>query len=267
MTRFKPLLSEIASKYHCDKGLFGPSENWNGNNYVDVYEAYLRDRADQPLQILEIGIGVAGPSWDAKIAQGQNREGGASLKMWYEFLPNSKIYALDINPATHLDNDRVKTAVVDQGSREQLESFRASMGESKFDLIIDDGSHRGDHQQITLELLWPLLKSGGMYVIEDLNDRGFGERTSGRHTSDVISTRKLLLNLSRTGEISSPNAFKDTAFVDEISDIRFHCPVPLQTAKDVVVESIRQVLGKAKRGVMRSRFAGDSFKIVALRKR
>ncbi len=35
--------------------------------------------------MLEIGIGVAGPNWDARIAQGVNDAGGASLKMWYDF--------------------------------------------------------------------------------------------------------------------------------------------------------------------------------------
>jgi ribonuclease BN (tRNA processing enzyme) len=37
-----------------------------------------------------------------------------------------------------------------------------------FDVIIDDGSHQSQHQQVTFEHLWPALKSGGVYVIEDV---------------------------------------------------------------------------------------------------
>ncbi len=173
---------------------------------------------------------------------------------------------MDINDATHLDKDRIKTAVADQGSREQLDAFKKSIGDLQFDLIIDDGSHRGDHQQITLESLWPTLKPGGMYVIEDLNNRGIGEQTTGRHMSQVVSTRRFFLNLYRKGEVLTPNAFNDTSFFSQISDIRFHCPVTLQTPKDVAIEMIRQVLGRAKRGVMRSRFAPDSFKLMVLKK-
>ena len=83
--KYKPSMASIAKKYHSDKGLFGPSRNWSANNYVDVYEAYFRDCADSPIKMLEIGIGVAGPNWDSKIAQGHNAAGGASLQMWQDY--------------------------------------------------------------------------------------------------------------------------------------------------------------------------------------
>ena len=38
-----------------------------------------------------------------------------------------------------------------------------------FDIIIDDGSHKMNHQQISFDVLFPHLKSGGIYVIEDLH--------------------------------------------------------------------------------------------------
>ena len=36
-----------------------------------------------------------------------------------------------------------------------------------FDLIIDDGSHVNAHVITTFEVLFPLLKTGGLYVVED----------------------------------------------------------------------------------------------------
>jgi len=37
----------------------------------------------------------------------------------------------------------------------------------EIDLIIDDGSHLNEHVITTFELLFPKLKNGGIYVIED----------------------------------------------------------------------------------------------------
>ncbi len=39
----------------------------------------------------------------------------------------------------------------------------------EFDVIIDDGSHWEDHQYQTLANFFPYVKSGGFYVIEDVN--------------------------------------------------------------------------------------------------
>jgi predicted O-methyltransferase YrrM len=38
----------------------------------------------------------------------------------------------------------------------------------QFDLIIDDGSHILQHQQAAVEQLWPLLRPGGVFVVEDI---------------------------------------------------------------------------------------------------
>jgi cephalosporin hydroxylase len=40
----------------------------------------------------------------------------------------------------------------------------------QFDLIIDDGSHVASHQITAIEQLSPLLRAGGLFVIEDLQD-------------------------------------------------------------------------------------------------
>jgi len=264
----RPSLASIAANYHSDKGLNGPTRKWNGNNYVDIYEAYFRDRADDPLTMLEIGIGVTGPNWQSDIAHGPNIGGGASVQMWQDYFPQGKIYAIDINPATHLDTNQIKTFVVDQGSREHLSAFIGKTNNVEFDFIIDDGSHRGDHQQITLEALWPRLKSGGLYIIEDLNDRGHGEREYARHgSSNFISTRRLFLDFLKSGKALKPNAFEDTNFLNEISDVRFHCPKPQFDIRMLFWESIRTVLGRAKKGVGQTRYADGSFKVVVLKKR
>ena len=57
--------------------------------------------------------------------------------------------------------------MVDQSNPEQMNRFMAQVG-GDFDIIIDDGSHIVAHQIISFKTLFPYLKSGGIYVIEDL---------------------------------------------------------------------------------------------------
>lgn len=259
-------LSEIADHYACDKGTRGPSTRWSANNYVDVYQAYLQPLRNEEISLLEIGLGVTGPNWESKIVHGAN-PGGASMKMWSDYLPYAKITGIDINPASWLDTDRITTYVVDQGSRGSLADFLEKHPDPQFDVIIDDGSHRADHQQVSLEMLWPHLKPGGLYIIEDLTDRGFGGRTSGPHAApDTISTRDFLKRFARSGDVAAPNAFQSTEFLSSISDVAFHSPKPMQRSRDLVTEVIRTVLGRASTGILRLEWAPDSERMVALRK-
>jgi predicted O-methyltransferase YrrM len=41
----------------------------------------------------------------------------------------------------------------------------------QFDLIIDDGSHVLQHQQAAVAQLWPLLRPGGVFVVEDIQSQ------------------------------------------------------------------------------------------------
>ena len=138
-------LTEIANKYGSDKGTSGPSKEWGAHNYTDIYDAYLEKIRFFEISLLEIGIGVRGENFDAKIVHGSNYSGGASLKMWFDYFPNANILGIDINPASHLDNDRTQTFIVNQGSVEDLQRFIDVTDGIEFDVIIDDGSHRQDH--------------------------------------------------------------------------------------------------------------------------
>jgi len=219
-------LTEIADAHGCDKGRLGPSRIYGGHNYTDIYEAYLSRLRGEPLRIFEIGIGVNGAASREYIAHGRNRGGGASLKMWYEYFPRAEIFAIDVNAAPHLDNGRVKTFVADQSDAEDIGNVLRLSGNAPFDIIIDDGSHRPDHQQASLGLLFPALKSGGLYFIEDLEENGSGDNAFGRHAcASVLNTRRVLKGFIETGQFPTPNALGDTAYLAaHIANISFHTP-------------------------------------------
>src|SRR5687767_11792216 len=94
LTRGTPMqsLTQLANLYGSDKGTAGPSPWWPPHNYTDVYEAYLGHLRDQPLLLLEVGLGVPGDAWKAEIAQGRNTGGGASIKMWHDYFSKARIY-------------------------------------------------------------------------------------------------------------------------------------------------------------------------------
>jgi 2-polyprenyl-3-methyl-5-hydroxy-6-metoxy-1,4-benzoquinol methylase len=132
------------------------------HSYTYFYDQLFSSLRDEPILMLEIGVC-----------------GGGSLKLWYEYFPKATIIGLDINEEFELSNDRTHVFQLDQSNEKELENFVNQCNENgyKFDIIIDDGSHHVEDQQMTLAYLFPLLKSKGIYVIEDLHtslaDNGF----------------------------------------------------------------------------------------------
>lgn len=218
-------LSEIANMYGTDKGTIGPSDKWGGNNYTDVFEAYLENQRESELNILEIGLGVTGDQWEAKIVQERN-SGGASIKMWYEYFPNAKIFGIDVNECSYLNNDRITTYVADQGNVDDLENFTKIADPSMFDFVFDDGSHRPDDQQTSFSYFFNILKSGGLYFIEDLFSNGVGDGAKGRMASDKVkNTRSVFKHFQKFGIFLEPNGLTNQTYLAEnIDSIGFHCP-------------------------------------------
>ncbi|NTF42800.1 class I SAM-dependent methyltransferase [Rhizobium rhizogenes] len=124
--------------------------------YCPVYETYFREHRDLPLNILEIGVeGNEDP-----------KAGGNSVRMWKEYFPNAQIYAIDIvDKSAHVED----CITIFQGSQDNeafLKKVADQMG--RIDIIIDDGSHITHHIIKTFEVLYPILATGGIYIVEDV---------------------------------------------------------------------------------------------------
>lgn len=145
-------LEELAIKYgtdkKCDQGGNG------GHGYTIFYEAYFEKYRDQNINFLELGV----------------REGW-SLRMWSEYFPNAKIHGIDNNSEnlcpTSFDNKNIIFKICSQTDKESLEKLAEDCG--GFDIIIDDASHISSLSIESFEILFNTLKSGGIYVIEDMH--------------------------------------------------------------------------------------------------
>ena len=136
--------------------IYGESDKWT-HGYLDYYRQHFASRRFQRNVILEIGIG----------GKRDAHRGGGSLRIWRDYFLRSRIIGIDIHPKSIRLGSRVTTAVADQSSAADLHRVLEACGDP--DIIIDDGSHVGDHVWASFRILWPRLRSGGLYVIEDLH--------------------------------------------------------------------------------------------------
>jgi cephalosporin hydroxylase len=144
-------LDTIATKHGTDKSMTG-TRKLSAKAYTVAYNNYLEPIRDEPIVMLEIGV------WQ-----------GSSLRMWEEFLPNARLFAIDIDPSCKRhETARSKVFIGDQTDSGFLKQVAEAVGEP-FHCIIDDGGHQMEHHQASLPALWPYLKDGGWYAIEDLH--------------------------------------------------------------------------------------------------
>jgi hypothetical protein len=146
--------------------------------------------------------------------------------MWHDYFPNAMIFGIDINDGSYLNNDRIRAFVADQGSIADLDRFVQDSGVTAFDVIIDDGSHRPEHQQVSLGYFFKLLKNDGLYFVEDLLNNGLGDGAAGRpNGSHVYNTRNVLKHYNEHGSFLEPHALHDPGYLQQhIAAMRFHLP-------------------------------------------
>jgi hypothetical protein len=89
------------------------------------------------------------------------------LKTWREYFAHARIIGVDIQPnCKQFESDRIKIELADQSNLEHLAQLASKYG--PFDIIIEDGSHMWEHQITSLRALFPFLRNGGHYIVEDL---------------------------------------------------------------------------------------------------
>jgi hypothetical protein len=168
-----------------DKGIFG-------HGFTDVYERFFYPLKYKPIRICEIGI-----------------DKGESLRLWEKYFPKASICGIDIDDKSFLNSKRIHTFVADQGSRSKLRQFLRTYG-GAYDIILDDGGHDMNLQQISFSYLFPSVKPGGLYIIEDVHTSlpqfypGFGVDPDGAN-----STLRMIQHFTETGKIESPYMTRD----------------------------------------------------------
>lgn len=134
-------LDEIALHHGADK-----STKFHG--YTPVYDRLFTPLRPSPIRLLEIGI-----------------EFGKSMRVWLDYFPRAEVFGVDINPQFKWSDPRYHEIVADQSN---VEAMQQVADRGPFDIVIDDGCHRADAAIVSFKALWPAVKSGGLYIVEDV---------------------------------------------------------------------------------------------------
>lgn len=152
------MLQELARKWGTDKAFF----------YAPYYEVLFSGRTVRKL--LEIGIGTPSAMAESIARAGwTDYRPGASLRMWAEYFPEAEIYGIDIDPevcAVSADA-RIMTECGDSTIKPTELFMELSF---RFDVIIDDGSHKPQDQLRTMQNFYQLLAPDGIYITEDVSE-------------------------------------------------------------------------------------------------
>jgi predicted O-methyltransferase YrrM len=174
-------LCRLADRHDTDKG----------TTYTATYHRWLAPVREQRMRMLEIGL-----------------YNGGSFRMWRDFLPNTVLHGIDIDPRTLAYQDEVANSqvrLVDQGDPAALEAFVAELG-GNYDFILDDGGHTMVQQIVSFEVLWPQIMPGGIYAIEDLGTSYFVEYGGQelRHRATAVDYTKDLIDAVNRDQIVTP---------------------------------------------------------------
>lgn len=135
-------------------------------SYLTTYERFLNTRKNSISSILEIGV-----------------QNGGSLEIWAKYFDKTPcIVGVDINPACsnlRFDDSRIKFVL--GSTLEQKTYKRIAEISPTYDLIIDDGSHFATDIVSNFLLYYPLLKEGGLFIVEGMHASYWEEYGGGLH--------------------------------------------------------------------------------------
>ncbi len=150
-------LTDLADKYGSDKGS-------KKHRYTELYHMLFQPLRRRKLTFVEMGLLIGGP--EHGVSKDRVTRDLPSIRMWLEYFPKAQIIGMDVSDFSWFEHPRFTFRRCDMDSVEELRSARAAL--PACDVILDDASHASHHQQNAFLELFPKLKRGGLYIIEDL---------------------------------------------------------------------------------------------------
>ena len=135
------------------------------HKWVDYFNVYLRALniyRNKQITFVEIGV-----------------QNGGSANMWRRYLGDkAKIIGVDVDPACkNLETEGFEIWIGDQADPNFWNEFLKS--HPSVDVVLDDGGHTMVQQINTFNALFPALKDGGVYLVEDTHTSYFPHHGGG----------------------------------------------------------------------------------------
>lgn len=197
-------LTEIANFLETDKGTADKNtlswgKDWPEHvcmGYTETYQKYMSPMRDMPVKLFEIGI------CDKRFPY-------ASPKMWLTYFKNIDLYGVDnfwgnylherTDEITMINEWGVNFVYADQGNFCDWNEIKQECP-NDFDFFVEDGSHWSNHMIVSLWQAKDLLKSGGYYFMEDLQNPRFSR---GKFKYDNALLTEDLLMAEHSGVLKS----------------------------------------------------------------
>jgi hypothetical protein len=148
-----------------------------GWDYLRHYQAAFEEYRDQPITLIEVGIGR-----------------GPSLRAWTWYFSEAQIIGIDTNPeCEQYAGDRIKVEIGNQTDGDFIDRICTEFPPT---IVIDDGSNQAGDIIATFERAFPHLLPGGLYVVEDLAMQ-FGDKAASHGVAKHVDASRYFLKMAR----------------------------------------------------------------------
>lgn len=189
-------------------------------HFLPIYDFHFEkfhNPSYKQLNLLEIGI-----------------SNGGSLYTWQEYFPNANITGIDINrKCKQFEGENINIFIGDQSDVAFLNSINEKTG--PYDIIVDDGGHMMSQQITSFKTLFPLLKDGGFYVIEDLHTSYWPAYSDGGEKTIEVLKRLIdglnfwgmeKIEIIKEGKYKTVDVKRERSYFDEnILSIHFYSSI------------------------------------------
>jgi len=160
-----------------------------GHTYQVMYGMFLLPyyHLNPTMKMLEIGLGcdmIYGP--------------GASVAIYQKLFPKAELWEAEYDEKC-VEKNRdgllkgINILTGDQGNDTVLDEWILTSG-GGFDIVIDDGGHHNCQIWHSFKKLWPTIKPGGLYFIEDMQvakNENYRRFTTNECNGDLLVPEKL----------------------------------------------------------------------------
>ena len=224
-------LTTLADKLGSDKGTTSIA-----HGYTKLYELLFFPYKHQEIRLLEMGLLRGGPEVKGGTAD-RSTDSVPSVEMWLEYFDKAHIFGLDISDFSWFEHPRFTFIQCDMDARENIRKMAKDF-DAPLDIMIDDASHASHHQQMALVELWPHLKEGGIYIIEDLH-----WQPDTYEKPDYPKTGGMFMEYNRTGvlEHSDPSMAKALKKIEKEMGLAYVFPDGFRHRGKAKVQAIQKL--------------------------
>lgn len=169
MNTLKQIYKEVYDLAVSEGNEIHHSDKDTNHTYIDIYEKIFAPFRDKTITLVEIGVNY-----------------GYSMLAWQRYFTDGIFYGIDIqNIAKHKDGYNYIVKNIND-----INEILNSIGETEFDIVIDDGSHGINEQLNALKIFYPRLKNGGLFIIEDIQNIDETRSEFEKYNAEIYDNRK-----------------------------------------------------------------------------